>query len=40
MSSEETAATIMIIDDDPENLRVLGAMLSRQRYTVLLIGGK
>jgi PAS domain S-box-containing protein len=34
MSVEMTEATIMIIDDDPENLRVLGKMLTQQGYTV------
>ena len=41
MSETETATTIMIVDDDPENLRVLGAMLSRNGYVVrsFLSGG-
>ena len=34
MAPQNSAATIMIIDDDPENLRVLGMMLAQQKYTV------
>ena len=41
MSETEITATIMIVDDDPENLRVLGAMLSREGYVVRSFpGGK
>ena len=34
MTHAKTNGTIMIIDDDPENLRVLSTMLTQQRYTV------
>ncbi len=39
MAPQNSAATIMIIDDDPENLRVLGMMLAQQKYTVRSFAG-
>ena len=42
MDPDKNAATIMIIDDDPENLRVLGTLLTQQGHTVrsiALFGG-
>ena len=37
----ETDATIMLVDDEPENLRVLGTLLTQQGYTVRSFpGGK
>ena len=34
MAPKTTNFTIMIIDDDSENLRVLGTILSQQGFTV------
>jgi len=34
MNNDATAPTIMVIDDDPANLRVLGSILTRQEFIV------
>ena len=34
MNNEAAATTIMVVDNDSKNLRVLGSMLNRQGYTV------
>ncbi len=39
MDTEDAPTTIMIVDDDPENLRVLSTMLARENYTIRCFPG-